>query len=1522
MVRLMCEGGREMKKTLSILLIVTILLSQIIVAFAVSADTTCVKNEFRIIADGNEKDVTSSVIEYTESELKYGDLQGETKTSSVGNKTVRVLKNGQANIFRIEIDKEATKILINDFKIDSADGELYQYHFYLGDNPNSLNVIGSYDGSMGRSVREHGDNFSWNTVDQGWIRAQNNKDIVSRAPLNDDCTKKVVYLKLSAKGGNSENNEDIDPNAQISYVSFVVQTVVPTEVVETERKKGGILDEYRIIADGNEKDSSGHITEFTESELKYGDLQGETQTSVAGNKTVRTLKNGQVNVFKLEINKNATAIQINDFKIDSADGELYQYHFYLSDDPNSFNIIGSYDGAAGRSVKEHGDNFSWSTVDQGWIRAQNNKDIIARAPLNEDGTKKIVYLKLSAKGGNSENAEDIDHNAEISYVSFVVQSLCNEETSFEPENPPQDETPVLKEEFRVLTNGNTKNADSKIPEYFEDELKSKDLEGELKESTVNVLQKVRILKAGQANTFRIEIDKNATEILVDNFVINSADGSLYQYHFYLSDDNTKFNIIGSYDGGNGRNVREDGEAFSWFTVDQGWIRAQNNKEIVERASLNEDGTKKVLYLKLSSKGGNSETAEDIDQNAEISYVSFVVKSMVIAQSDEEQPDGPQNPDTPEDPDEPENPEQPENPDKPQKPEVDNAKEEFRVLANGNTKDLNSKITEYFEDELKSNDLEGELKDSSVNALQKVRVLKAGQANTFRIEIDKHATEILIDDFVLNSADGNLYQYHFYLSDDGKKFNIIGSYDGSNGRNIREDGETFSWNTVDKGWIRSQNNKDIVARALLNEDGTKKVLYLKLSAKGGNCEDPEDIDKESEISYVSFVVKSIVEEKKEEPVTKAEDNTPNVKHEFTVLANGNIKDSASKVTQYFEDELKTRDLEGEIKTSTVNKNQKVRVLKAGQSNIFRIEIDKQAVALRINNFYLNSADGKLYQYHFYISDDNSKFNIIGSYDGSNGRSIRESGDNFAWITVDQTWIRAQNNKEILERATLNEKGDKKVVYLMLSSKGGDCENPNDIDKNAELSYVSFDVETVIDPNYTYVPPTTQSPGVVPDENSFVNTEFTILANGNTKSDSGEIPQYLEDELKVGELEGEIKTSLNGKEKVRVLKAGQANTFRIEISKYATAVMLNNFKLYDTDGELYQYHFYISDDGEMFNIIGSYNGAGGRSTRETGETFKWDKVDQGWIRAENNTTVVSRAPLNEAGDKKVIYLRLSAKGGDSQDPKDIDENAQIAYISFDVQSIVDTSKMTGTEISALRLDASLLKKYGISNEEWKKQEEFYSVYQYLNNHIADSDFRVESGNIWSEIQVIGEEKMLLVAGKEGYITYNIDLEDTTRNFEVECFGRLRGVKLLASKDGGKEWYLIGEVGDQDRGILGEYNFTKSNDFSKTIEWLLTGNKEKKFQLRLQALGEESILEMVNLVIYQEYVTDSKYAEELPEEMPENYQKPANFKLLLTETKVETKPKEEKNNPFAIVAVVISSVLMLSSLGGCILTLKKHK
>ncbi len=767
-------------------------------------------NEFSIIADGNQKDESSSVKEYNESELKVGDLQGETKTTVAGNKTVRVLKAGQANTFKIEIDKNATAIQINDFKIDSADGELYQYHFYLSDDGESFNIIGSYDGSNGRNIRENGYNFSWSTVDQGWIRAQNNSDIVARAPLSSDGSKKVLYLKLSAKGGDPQNPDGIDPNAQIAYVGFNVQSVVPESVISQNNDEKEIIDEFRILTAGNEKDSTSAVLEYNENELNIGNLQGATKLSVTGNKTVRVLKAGEANVFRVEVDKNATSIQINDFKIDSADGELYQYHFYLSDDGENFNIIGSYDGN-NRSVREHGDNFSWNTVDEGWIRAQNNADIVGRAPLNEDGSKKVLYIKLSAKGGDCQNDVDIDENAQISYVGFTVQSVV---TRY-----------AVMDEFRVLTEGNEKNQSSSIKEYNENELNIGDLAGSKKTSAIGD-KTVRVLKAGEYNIFKIEINNAAIAIQLNDFQIDSADGELYQYHFYLSDDGESFNIIGSYDGNN-RSVREHGDNFSWNTVDQGWIRAQNNTEIVGRAPLNADGTKKVLYLKLSAKGGDSQDDTDIDENAQISYVGFTVQSVVPTSVNK-------------------------------KAKLEKiVRDEFRILTAGNDKDDSSSVKEYNENELNVGVMQGEAK-TTVAGNKTVRVLKSGQANVFRIEIDKNASYVQLNDFKIDSADGGLYQYHFYLSDDGENFNIIGSYDGSAGRGITEHGDNFKWENVDEGWIRAQNNREITARASLNTDGSKKVLYLKLCAKGGDPQNLDDIDPNAQISYVGFTVQSVTE----------------------------------------------------------------------------------------------------------------------------------------------------------------------------------------------------------------------------------------------------------------------------------------------------------------------------------------------------------------------------------------------------------------------------------------------------------------------------------------------------------------------------------------------------------------------------------------------------------------------------------------------------------------------------------------
>ena len=86
-------------------------------------------------------------------------------------------------------------------------------------------------------------------------------------------------------------------------------------------------------------------------------------------------------------------------------------------------------------------------------------------------------------------------------------------------------------------------------------------------------------------------------------------------------------------------------------------------------------------------------------------------------------------------------------------------------------------------------------------------------------------------------------------------------------------------------------------------------------------------------------------------------------------------------------------------------------------------------------------------------------------------------------------------------------------------------------------------------------------------------------------------------------------------------------------------------------------------------------------------------------------------------------------------------------------------------------------------------------------------------------------------EGYLVYEIDLNDRAVNFTIGGWGAYKNCKFLASKDDGKTWYLISEVADQTN--LGDPDLPVANlnaeQCKKNIEWILTGNPEKKFLLR---------------------------------------------------------------------------------------------
>ncbi len=136
--------------------------------------------------------------------------------------------------------------------------------------------------------------------------------------------------------------------------------------------------------------------------------------------------------------------------------------------------------------------------------------------------------------------------------------------------------------------------------------------------------------------------------------------------------------------------------------------------------------------------------------------------------------------------------------------------------------------------------------------------------------------------------------------------------------------------------------------------------------------------------------------------------------------------------------------------------------------------------------------------------------------------------------------------------------------------------------------------------------------------------------------------------------------------------------------------------------------------------------------------------------------------------------------------------------------------------------------------------------------------------------------------GYVTVAMDLNDRAVDFQLtRGWGTYRNMKILASKDGGKTWYLVGRVLDE---VSGNNTVFTSTDLSqeqidKNIEWILTGNPEKKFLLKYEAdmFGNvEGDIRISNIMLDVYYNVGPRLDMDLPAEVPEGYAVPRAYKF----------------------------------------------
>ncbi len=146
--------------------------------------------------------------------------------------------------------------------------------------------------------------------------------------------------------------------------------------------------------------------------------------------------------------------------------------------------------------------------------------------------------------------------------------------------------------------------------------------------------------------------------------------------------------------------------------------------------------------------------------------------------------------------------------------------------------------------------------------------------------------------------------------------------------------------------------------------------------------------------------------------------------------------------------------------------------------------------------------------------------------------------------------------------------------------------------------------------------------------------------------------------------------------------------------------------------------------------------------------------------------------------------------------------------------------------------------------------------------------------------------------GHFTFEMDLDDRAVSFELtRGWGTYSNMKILASKDGGKTWYLIGRVLSE---VSGRNTVFTSSDLTqeeidKNIEWILTGNPEKKFLMKYEADSYGAVegnIQISNIMMNVYSVKGPRLHKDLPTTVPEGYEVPRayTFGMLKSEQNIE--------------------------------------
>ncbi len=219
------------------------------------------------------------------------------------------------------------------------------------------------------------------------------------------------------------------------------------------------------------------------------------------------------------------------------------------------------------------------------------------------------------------------------------------------------------------------------------------------------------------------------------------------------------------------------------------------------------------------------------------------------------------------------------------------------------------------------------------------------------------------------------------------------------------------------------------------------------------------------------------------------------------------------------------------------------------------------------------------------------------------------------------------------------------------------------------------------------------------------------------------------------------------------------------------------------------------------------------------------------------------------------------------------------------IIKVKEKSETKEASVRIDAQpyVSGEEGLKPDEWELQQQIWEEKFGPENNPDRTDLNL--ADLMKEctfsMSYLNGQDIWMDVFAGGELTLEIDLPDRAVSFELtRGWGVYANCKVLASKDNGQTWYIVGRVIDEVSAMDTVFYSSQltEEEIAKNYNWILTGNAEKKFLLKFIPDMTEDLegkVAICNLGYKYEYNKgEGNYDKDLPTTVPEDYEIPREY------------------------------------------------